>query len=56
MVHLVTSQCDWPAKVDCQMTVERARKLQLENPTVVYLTFDDGPDEGTPHVLDALKV
>ncbi len=52
----MTSQCDWPAKVDCQMTVERARKLQLENPTVVYLTFDDGPDEGTPHVLDALKV
>ncbi len=48
-------QCDWPANVDCEMTVEKARRIQLKHPTVVYLTFDDGPNEGTPHVLDALK-
>ncbi len=45
------SQCDWPANVDCEVTVEKARKLQRENPTVIYLTFDDGPNEGTPYVL-----
>ncbi len=47
----VESQCDWPANVDCEVTVEKARKLQRENPTVIYLTFDDGPNEGTPYVL-----
>ena len=25
-------------------------------PTFLYLTFDDGPNEGTPNVLRALKV
>ena len=37
------------------MTVEKARALQNQNPTTVYLTFDDGPTEGTTQVLDALK-
>jgi len=48
------SQCDWPANVDCKVTVESVRKQQREDPTVVYLTFDDGPNEGSPAVLDAL--
>ena len=34
--------------------MEKARKLQKE-PVKVYLTFDDGPNEGTAGVLDALK-
>lgn len=50
-----TDQCDWPEVTDCTLTVEKARKLQQSNPTTVYLTFDDGPNEGTKAVLDALK-
>ncbi len=30
------------------------KKLQV-TPTYVYLTFDDGPNDGTDVVLDALK-
>ena len=29
--------------------------LQVPTATYIYMTFDDGPDEGTPHALDALK-
>jgi peptidoglycan/xylan/chitin deacetylase (PgdA/CDA1 family) len=29
--------------------------LQVKNGTYIYMTFDDGPNEGTPYVLDALK-
>lgn len=28
---------------------------KVPNGTFVYMTFDDGPNEGTPYVLDALK-
>ncbi len=27
----------------------------MKNGTYIYMTFDDGPNEGTPYVLDALK-
>jgi peptidoglycan/xylan/chitin deacetylase (PgdA/CDA1 family) len=27
----------------------------VKNGTYIYMTFDDGPNEGTPYVLDALK-
>ena len=50
-----SQQCDWPSSSGCDLTPEKARKILEENPTLVYLTFDDGPDEGTPAVLDALK-
>ena len=29
--------------------------LQVPGGSFVYMTFDDGPNEGTPYVLDALK-
>lgn len=40
---------------------DRSIDLQLpgppgrENPPLVYLTFDDGPNEGTPFILDVLQ-
>ena len=39
---------------DAKVELSFARKLQKE-PIRVYLTFDDGPNEGTAGVLDALK-
>ena len=32
------------------------RRCKAETPAFLYLTFDDGPNEGTPNVLRALKV
>ena len=29
--------------------------LQVSSGSYIYMTFDDGPNEGTPYVLDALK-
>ena len=29
--------------------------FQVPSGTYIYMTFDDGPNEGTPYVLDALK-
>ena len=29
--------------------------IKVSNGTFIYMTFDDGPNEGTPYVLDALK-
>ena len=31
-------------------------RCKVVRPTFLYLTFDDGPNEGTPNVLRALKV
>ena len=28
---------------------------QVSSGSYIYMTFDDGPNEGTPYVLDALK-
>ena len=29
--------------------------FQVKDGTFIYMTFDDGPNEGTPYVLDALQ-
>ncbi|TRY63248.1 hypothetical protein TCAL_05770 [Tigriopus californicus] len=50
-----TQQCDWPSMTDCDFTIEKAKQLQVESPTILYLTFDDGPNLGTTELLDALK-
>ena len=55
-MYVAAQHCDWPEASDCDFTPEKARKLQLANPTVIYLTFDDGPTEGSEQVLDALRV
>ena len=39
----VTEQCDWPESVDCQYTTASLAKFKLNEPTTIYLTFDDGP-------------
>ena len=49
-----SDQCDWPHSVDCNFDPANVKKLS--KPTYLYLTFDDGPNEGTPSVLRALKV
>ena len=49
-----SDQCDWPHSVDCNFDPASVKKLS--KPTYLYLTFDDGPNEGTPSVLRALKV
>ena len=54
-MYVASDQCDWPETTDCHFTIEKARKIQMKEPTIVYLTFDDGPGEGTSQVLDALK-
>lgn len=50
-----TEQCDWPESVDCQYTTESLAKFKVNEPTTIYLTFDDGPGEGTEQVLKALR-
>jgi len=41
--------------VDCQYTTESLAKFKVNEPTTIYLTFDDGPGEGTEQVLKALR-
>jgi len=50
-----TSECDFPEFVNCQANIGDSLKKKVPAGTYVYLTFDDGPNEGTPYVLDALK-
>jgi Predicted xylanase/chitin deacetylase len=54
---LVTEQCDWPEAVDCSYTAKSLETYQLteSDPVTIYLTFDDGPNEGTPAILQALR-
>ena len=49
-----SDQCDWPESVDCDFDPSTVNKLTKR--TYLYLTFDDGPNEGTPNVLEALRV
>ena len=35
--------------------ISRNHILQVSSGSYIYMTFDDGPNEGTPYVLDALK-
>ena len=51
---LASDQCDWPESVDCDFDPSTVNKLTKR--TYLYLTFDDGPNEGTPNVLEALRV
>eukprot|EP00095_Tigriopus_kingsejongensis_P012687 maker-scaffold22_size673200-snap-gene-4.22 protein:Tk12687 transcript:maker-scaffold22_size673200-snap-gene-4.22-mRNA-1 annotation:"polysaccharide deacetylase" len=52
-----SNQCDWPEDVDCTYTAKSLEQYQLgeEDPVTIYLTFDDGPNEGTPAILEALR-
>ena len=52
-----TSQCDWPDTVNCEYNAIALTKVKSDptEATTLYLTFDDGPNEGTAGVLDALK-
>ena len=53
----MTDQCDWPETVDCAATKTLAKfKARARGkPTTLFLTFDDGPNEGTEQVLNALR-
>ena len=51
---IASDQCDWPESVDCDFDPSTVNKLTKR--TYLYLTFDDGPNEGTPNVLEALRV
>ena len=39
----VTEQCDWPESVDCSYTAASMATFKVNEPTTIYLTFDDGP-------------
>ena len=41
--------------MDCSFTKDKAREKKLKQKTFLYLTFDDGPNAGTPEVLDVLR-
>jgi len=47
-------QCDWPEQTLCQFDAGAVKAKLLPEKTYLYLTFDDGPNEGTSFVLDAL--
>ena len=47
-------QCDWPEQSLCQFDPGAVKAKPLPEKTYLYLTFDDGPNEGTTFVLDAL--
>lgn len=49
-----TEQCDWPEQSLCQFDPDAVKAKTLNSKTYLYLTFDDGPNEGTNYVLDAL--
>ena len=51
----VKSECDFPENVNCDISLGEAAQLKVAKGSYVYMTFDDGPNEGTPYVLDALK-
>ena len=46
--------CDWPHLSPCQFDPNAVKAKLLRKKTYLYLTFDDGPNEGTNFVLDAL--
>merc|ERR1711974_135364 len=51
-----SDQCDWPESVNCNFDPTKiVSSRKLSQPTYLYLTFDDGPNEGTPSVLRALQ-
>lgn len=48
-------QCDWPENSLCNFDPESVQAKTISQKTYMYLTFDDGPNEGTDNVLDALR-
>lgn len=48
-------ECDFPQNVNCNIDPEALARTKVSTGTYLYMTFDDGPNEGTPYVLDALK-
>jgi len=51
----IKNECDFPENVDCNLSPEALAKHKVSSGSYIYMTFDDGPNEGTPYVLDALK-
>ena len=51
----IKQECDFPENVNCDVSIGEAAKFKVQEGSYVYMTFDDGPNEGTPYVLDALK-
>ncbi len=51
----MTDQCDWPDTVDCRYNAASMADYRARHSdATLYLTFDDGPNNGTGVVLDAL--
>ncbi len=51
-----SEQCDWPEQTTCHFDPSAPDIQKVEGPTFVYLTFDDGPNEGTDFVLVTLPI
>jgi len=51
----LNDECDFPENVNCEISMGSLANLKVPSGTYIYMTFDDGPNEGTPYVLDALK-
>jgi len=51
----LNDECDFPENVNCEISMGDLAKMKVPTGTYIYMTFDDGPNEGTPYVLDALK-
>lgn len=52
--NTASEQCDWPEQTTCQFDPNSPDIQNVDSPTFVYLTFDDGPNEATDAVLNAL--
>lgn len=53
--NAVTDQCDWPETVDCSYNSVAMETYKVKSPVTLYMTFDDGPNEGTDAILAALR-
>ena len=47
--------CTWPDDVNCEMDERHLEDLRPDTRKFLYMTFDDGPWQGTTEVLDILK-
>ena len=53
-LNVASTQCECPESVDRNVGPSLVKTLKQR--PYLYLSFDDGPSEGTPNVLRALKV
>ena len=51
---LEVEQCDWPHLSPCKFDPNAVKAKLVKQKSYLYLTFDDGPNEGTDFVLEAL--